>query len=234
MGLREAHRCLTVVRPRNKIDVLMEAILGYRFLLVLFTIAAVSPCGFPQEKHAATARYDDLVAKLEAGDKNVNFKDLRLAYADSTGGPDTDPQKKAMMVALNSKNFEEALKNADIVLAGDYADMDAHFVEYVANRELHNADRSDFHKFVLQGLLNSITGSGDGKSFETAFQVIEVHEEYVLLRFMGLMPSKQSFAKKNGHSFDVLEAVNPKSNEKVTLYFNIDIEQKHLADALKQ
>jgi hypothetical protein len=29
-----------------------------------------------------------------------------------------------------------------------------------------------------------------------------------------------------------MEAVNPKSNEKVTLYFNIDMEEKHLKEAL--
>jgi len=85
----------------------------------------------------------------------------------------------------------------------------------------------------LQGLLDSITHSGDGRSFENAYEVIAVHEEYVILRFMGLMPSKQSESEKNGHSYDILEAVNPKTNEKITLYFNIDIEERHLRDALK-
>jgi hypothetical protein len=170
---------------------------------------------------------------VRAGDKNIDFKELRLAYADSSRGKDTDPQKKEMTLALNSKDFEKALKNAEMVLAGNYVDMDAHFAEYIAHRELHNTDQAEFHKYVLQGLLNSITHPGDGKSFDTAFQVIEVHEEYVLLRFMGLMPSKQSMSEKGGHSYDVMEAVNPKSSEKVTLYFNIDIEEKHLKEALK-
>jgi len=40
-------------------------------------------------------------------------------------------------------------------------------------------------------------------------------------------------AEKNGHSYDVMEAVNPRSKEKVTLYFNIDIAEQHLRDALK-
>jgi hypothetical protein len=138
-----------------------------------------------------------------------------------------------MMTALNSKKYDEVLKNGDIVLAADFVDMDAHFAEYIAYRELKDEEQSEFHKRILQGLLDSITHFGDGKSFETAFQVIEVHEEYVILRFMGLMPSKQSLSEKNGHSYDVMEVMNPKSNEKVTLYFNIDIEEKHLKDALK-
>ena len=204
-----------------------------RFALLISAFSILCAAAVCQSKRAADAHYADLVAKVKSGDKNVDFKELRLAYADSSRGTDTDPQKKAMTAALNSKKYDEALKNADIVLASDYADMDAHFVEYIAQRELHNSEQADFHKFVLGGLLDSITHSGDGKTFDTAFQVIEVHEEYVVLRFMGLMPSKQSMSEKNGHSCDVMEAVNPKSNEKVTLYFNIDIEENHLKDALK-
>jgi len=207
--------------------------MGHCSVAVLFALVLASAWSFAQENDAASKRYNEIVAKLKAGDRNVDFKELRLAYADLTHAKDTDPQKKAMLAALNSKKYEDVLKNADIVLAADYADMDAHFVECIAQRELHNTEQSDFHKFALQGLLDSITKSADGKSFETAFQVIEVHEEYVLLRFMGLTPSKQSMSEKNGHSFDVLEAVNPKTSEKVTLYFNIDLEEKHLQDALK-
>jgi hypothetical protein len=184
----------------------------------------------PKERPA----YEALVEKVKTGDKGVDFKQLRLAYADSpTSRPDTDPQKKAMTAALNSKNYPEALKNADVVLASDFVDMDAHFAEYVAQRELNNTEQAEFHKFVLHGLLDSIMHSGDGKSEETAFQVIEVHEEYVILRYVGLMPSKQSLSTKGGHSYDVMEAVDAKTQEKITLYFNIDVEMKRLSGALK-
>ena len=204
-----------------------------RLLVTAVSVVLLIVSGFGQEKPTAKSRYDELAAKLKAGDKSVDFKELRLAYADSPGGRDTDKQKKAMTAALNSKNYSDALKNADIVLAGDFADMDAHFVEYIANRELNHTDQAEFHKFIFKGLIDSILNSGDGKSAATAWQVVEVHEEYVVLRFLGLMPSKQSLSHKDGHSYDVMETVNPKSNEKVTLYFNIDIEEKHLMDALK-
>ena len=204
-----------------------------RFLITVLTVSLLNTWSFCQEKSATKSAYADLVAKVKAGDKSVDFKELRLAYADSKGGADTDSQKKAMMSALNSKKYDEALKNGDIVLASDYVDMDAHFAEYIAYRELKNEEQAEFHKRILQGLLDSITHSGDGKTEKTAFQVIQVHEEYVLLKFMGLMPSKQSLSEKDGHSYDIMEAVNPKSNEKVTLYFNIDVEEKHLKDALK-
>jgi hypothetical protein len=205
----------------------------HRSLIVALIIGQIATGTLGQDKSSATSKYADLVSKIKAGDKTVDFRELRVVYADLPSSPDTDTQKKAMTTALNSEKYAEALKNADIVLDGDYADIEAHFVEYVANRETHNTEQSEFHRFVFQGLLNSIMQSGDGKSFQTAYEVVTVHEEYVVLRAMGLMPSEQSMAKKNGHSYDVMKAVNPKSNENVTLYFNIDIEEKHLKEALK-
>ncbi len=204
--------------------------------LILALFIGGTAFGFVAEQSRAQeiSTYETLVEKVKNGDKSVDFKQLRLAYADSPASrPDTDPQKKAMTAALNSKNYADTLKNGDVVLASDFVDMDAHFAEYVAQRELNNTDRAEFHKFVLKGLLDSITHSGDGKSEKTAFQVIDVHEEYVILRFMGLMPSQQSLSHKDGHSYDVMNAVDPRTQEKVTLYFNIDIEQKHLKESLK-
>lgn len=133
-----------------------------------------------------------------------------------------------MMASLNSKDFTTAIKNADIVLASKYVDMDAHYVAYVAHRELKDTQQAEIHKFILQELLESITASGDGKTPETAFQVIEVHEEYVLLRFMGIgLPESQALLHKNGHSFDEIKFKDPASKQEVTMYFNVDIPTKH-------
>ena len=43
----------------------------------------------------------------------------------------------------------------------------------------------------------------------------------------GLRPSKQSVLHQDSHSYDFLEAINPKSNATVKLYFNVDIPFKH-------
>jgi hypothetical protein len=184
-----------------------------------------------QQAPPSKSSYEALVERVKGGDKTVDFRQLRLAYVDSPNfsrGPDTDPQKKAMMTSLNKHDFADAIKNADIVLAANYVDMDAHFAEYVAQRESKNQEQAEFHKFVFQGLLKSITDSGDGKTPETAYQVIAVHEEYVLLRSMGVgFPESQSLMQKNGHSYDALKFEDPAAKQKVTLYFNVDIPIKH-------
>jgi hypothetical protein len=198
---------------------------AYAFCLLLSSL-----CCFAADK-GATADYLALVERARNGDQTVDFRRLRLAYADSDAydnAPDTQPQKKAMWAALQAKDFHGAIKNADVVLQADYADMDAHFVEFVAYREIKQTDLSDIHNFIFRGLLKSITDSGDGKTPETAFQVIAVHEEYVFLHSRGVgLPKQQSLVQSNGHSFDKIVFDDPDDGKETVLYFNVDIPMKH-------
>ena len=134
-----------------------------------------------------------------------------------------------MIAALNSKDYPAALKIAEIVLSSDYVNMDAHFVAMVANRELGAKDKSEFHYDVFRGLLKSILDSGDGKSTEKAWVVINVHEEYVVLSYLGVprFPIQQSLVHKDGHSYDVMKVKNAQDGTEQTFYFNVDIPFKH-------
>jgi len=179
----------------------------------------------------ATDDYRALVERARNGDQTVDFRRLRTAYADSDiydKAPDTNLQKKSMWAALKEKDFHDAIKNADVVLGADYADMDAHYVEYVAYRELKQTDLSDVHNFIFRGLLKSISDSGDGRTPETAFQVIEVHEEYVFLHSRGVaLPKQQSLVQGKGHSYDKVVFDDPDNGQQTVLYFNVDIPMKH-------
>ncbi|HTQ96132.1 MAG TPA: DUF4919 domain-containing protein [Candidatus Acidoferrum sp.] len=203
-----------------------------KFLLALFLLFACSlSTGFinAQDASKAANSYEALVERAKNKDQTLDFRQLRFAYADSTAPKtDTDEDKKAMMKAMREKDFAAVIKHADVVLASNYADMDAHFVEYVAHKERKEDDLAALHKFIFQGLLNSIIDSGDGKSPETAYVVIDVHEEYVVLHFMGVgMPKSQSYLHKNGHAYDAIVFIDPKTNAESTVYFNVDIPAKH-------
>lgn len=194
----------------------------------VWVLAAISLFCYAQQKPESD--YARLLARVKAGDMTVDFKQMRLAYMDSPeykAAKDTDAEAGAMIAAVNAGDFPAAIKNADVVLAGDYLDLDAHFAEYVAYRELHHDVESKFHKDVFDGLLHSITNSGDGKSEQTAFVVIQTHEEYVVMRMFGLTLGKQSLKRVNHHAYDVIDATDPQSGQKVTLYFNVDIPMKH-------
>jgi hypothetical protein len=140
---------------------------------------------------------------------------------------DVSKSEDSMSDALNKKDYPAALKDAEAVLDSDYVNIDAHYVALLANREMGAADKAEFHRAVFRGLINSILNSGDGKSQEKAWIVINVHEEYVILRVLGFKPSQQSLVNQNGHSYDVMKVKKADDGTDQTFYFNVDIPFKH-------
>lgn len=202
-----------------------------RSFLVLFALLAAA-LALAQDQ-PKPSEYASLVARAKAGETNVDFQRMRLSYMESPErrqAKDTSKEEEAMIAAINAKDFETALQNADAVVANQFVNLDGHFAAFIANRELHHDQQATLHRAVFRGLLDSIMNSGDGRSTKTAWTVISVHEEYVVLRFLGMMPSKQSVSHEGDRSFDVMECKDRKSGESVTLYFDVTIPMKHYMD----
>lgn len=176
------------------------------------------------------SEYAALLAQLQSGKTDIDYTRLRLSYVDSPEqkhAKDTSDVEKAMSAALQKKDFATAVKDADSVLASEYVNLDAHFVDFLANRELGNTQQAEFHHTVFQGLIDSIRNSGDGKSTKTAWVIISVHEEYVMLSVLGYRPSEQSLVNEKGHFYDVMKVKKIDDGSDQTFYFNTDIPMKH-------
>jgi len=172
----------------------------------------------------AGAKYRGMLEKLKSGDLSVDLNELRLAYADSSdysppGDPDT---QKAVFSALSKKKYSEAIKIAQKGLGEDYFDIELHHALYIAYRETNEPAKSQFHNAVASGFIRSIMQSGDGKTPATAYRVLSTHEEYVILKVLGLVPEKQSLLEKDGHQYDLQKARNAETGEEHEFYFNID------------
>ena len=194
--------------------------------LVLLAFAAVPLLA---AQAGSPSQYAVLLASLKAGKTDIDYARLRLSYMDSPEykqAKDTTDAEKAMAKALNAKDYPAALTQAETVLASNYVNIDAHFVAYVANREMGATDRAQFHHTVFLGLIDSIRSSGDGKSPATAWVVISVDEEYAVLQVLGFTSSGQSLLQQNGHSYDVMKAKNDAGTEQ-TFFFNVDIPFQH-------
>jgi len=202
-----------MAKPRRKF-----ILLGLVLVLALSSAATYSI----QE---AKPSYESLLERIHKSDPAADFTALRLAYADAppkdAGGNDPDVSR-SMFSAMRDKKYGKAIEYAERIMKGNFVDIDAHLVASAAYKEKGDAEKEKFHRYVYEGLIKSILNSGDGKSQETAFTVISTEEEYVVLRVYGLVPGSQSLLSAKGHYYDRLDAINPKTNEKVTLYFNID------------
>ena len=193
-------------------------------LLSLWLIIALSPA-MSYSRQESGPPYESLLEWVRAGEPDADFTALRLAYADNPpqDAVDTDPDlSRSMFSSMSEKKYGKAIEYAEKIMEGKFVDIDAHLVASAAYKEKGNSEKEKFHRYVAEGLIKSILSSGDGKSQDTAFTVISTDEEYVILRVYGLMPGTQSLQSANGHHYDRLDAINPETNEKVTLYFNID------------
>jgi hypothetical protein len=202
-------------------------------LCVLILVIAGNATG--RQQPSVKNRYEDLLERVKKGDQSVDFQELRLAYTETSsyspyGGSD---DRGPMFQALKAREFDKALQSAEKILASNYLDSSGHFGCFVAHRELGHADKAAYHRFVFDGLLNSIKNSGDGKTPETAFVVISTDEEYVLFNSLGLRATGQALINEKGHSYDKMTAVDPKTNETVVYYFNIDKPFNWLGNSLK-
>lgn len=191
-------------------------------LSIVLTVSAQTAQETP--KPTEKTKYDVLLEKVKQKDPSVNFTELRYAFYES---PNYNPYAPMMTyrplnAALAQKNYEEVLKIAESVLAKNFVEVNSHMAAQIAYQETGNTERAQFHKFMADGLLNSIKSSVDGKSPETAFEVISTSEEYGLIRSLKLRPIAQSLMMDKGHSYDAIKVIDPQTNQESTLYFNID------------
>ncbi|HEV2288146.1 MAG TPA: DUF4919 domain-containing protein [Candidatus Acidoferrales bacterium] len=201
------------------------------FLITLFASAVAA-----QSKPQSSPSYDDLVQESRNGDPNVNYGQLRMAYAASpkySSDVDMDSVKK-MNSKLQSKDYKGALKAANVLLNEDYVSIDAHIVAYLAYQAQHDAGHAQQQHDIAIGLIQSILGSGDGKSIASAYKVICVREEYNVLNALGLRPQSQALSKQNDRDYDVLTVMNPKDGTTSKLYFDTTISMTYMDKLFKQ
>ncbi|MGI8835102.1 MAG: DUF4919 domain-containing protein [Pyrinomonadaceae bacterium] len=193
-------------------------------ILTLLTFLSIAAQSQHTPSVAGKSTFYELVEKAKNGDRSVDFTELRIGFYESANYNPLTPMMtyRPLYGALAQTNYAEAIKIAESVLEKNFVEVNAHMVAQIAYQESGNAERAQFHKFMAEGLLNSIKSKGDGKSTDTAFEVISINEEYALLRSMSLRPIKQSLLQDKGHHFDALTVINPQTNQQSVVYFNVD------------
>lgn len=171
----------------------------------------------------AKKRYKELLEKAKKGEA-VDFREMRLAFFET---PEYSPMTgmfdyRALNGALGQGDYPAAIKTAEAVLERNFVDLNAHMVAYIAHRETKNEEKAKYHRAIADGLIESIKATGDGKSPETAYEVIAISEEYAMFRAMGVRAVKQSLVQDKGHAYDAVVVVDSRTNQQATYYFNVD------------
>jgi hypothetical protein len=178
--------------------------------------------------------YQTLVAKVKSGKTDIDFRALRVAYTQTSqyNPYGKDENISLMFEALDTQEFSKAIEYANAVLEKNYVDIDAHYVLLLAYGKTGNNERSEFHRAIAMGLIDSIA-IGDGSTPESALQVIDTREEYIMLNIAGLEAKKQTLQQFNDKSYDVFDVINRESGQSFTLYFDVSIPFEWLNKSLK-
>ncbi len=159
---------------------------------------------------------------------------MRLEYAASPAyNPYADglvETRRASAQLLESGEFDKAIAEAEKGLRIDKLNIDLLMTAAAAYRAKGDLRMADELRQRWMSLVDSIVDRrrGDGKSFETAFRVISVDEEYAVLGVFDLVRTQQYLVEHEGSEYDVLTVRAKEAGNEFELYFNVDIPKRWL------
>lgn len=187
-------------------------------LIVLTTVSCADMLVFAQNSDRENQAYAHLEMRLEYSES-----DKYHPYSSEL----SNIQSKAEQL-LEEGKFDKALKEVDKGLAIDGLNIRLLVVQAAAFREIGEIDKADQARAKWMALIDSILTTGNGMSFDSAFKVISVDEEYAVFKILDIRPIKQELVKHNGEMYDLIYVKNKDGEDEITIYFNVDIPQKWL------
>ncbi len=173
----------------------------------------------------AKADFRTLVAAAEQDPENADFRVLRQAYVASDA---YDPTGHFPLAKLQGRtNACHSLEEVEVVckkiLKDNSMDLEARMMLEFVYDQLKQFDLAAHHHTFVTNMLDAMTATGDGKSIESAWEVVSVAEEYTLLSVTGLRMQEQTLVESEGRYFDVLNCVprQVSGTDPVELYFDI-------------
>jgi len=166
---------------------------------------------------AENTTYEQLVAKVKQSASLEEFKALRKAYVKTdlyrpySGRERT--LSNAMWEVADHSDWQACIDKANEVLAINYIDLSAHVGMTFCAKEAGRKELSEYHQYVLDGLVDAIWATGDGRSEETAFFCTSVTELRDFIRLHGLEVVSQSLLEDEGGAFDLMTVKDPETEE---------------------
>jgi hypothetical protein len=188
----------------------------------LFT-AFLSPLQAAEDRAAARQEFQGLLERVKKSDASVDFAKMRQLQTRLDDYSPYDDSEDHPFTLLKAGNVERAQALADRMLAKNYLDLEAHFAAAEIAEKRKDEKAAAHHRYVIQGVLDSILKSGDGNSPKTAYVVVNISEEYALMGHFGLRVAEQSLINdEEGHSYDLLRGADAEGKPGREVYFNID------------
>jgi len=174
-------------------------------LLTLKAMAQPSKIIIPDCKD----RYCEYVRTLESGNTKIDYLDFRNSFLKSSSpgrGTAYDSLEKLLRTDVDKENYTGIIKLTQAMLSLDYTSMLAHMYLQKAYKAIGDTLNSKKYHDIEFGLISSILKSGDGKTCETGWHVIQIDEEYFIINVvLGVKFSGQRLVHNKKNSCDLME-----------------------------
>jgi len=171
-------------------------------------------------------RYMKLLKKAIRNPEGADFRTLRYEFArnrqmSTDFGMYSLWNEAREHMRLN--RLAEAKRSLLALLDRDYTDIDAHRLMAVVCKLTGEENDARFHSLFSSGLLDSVIQSGTGHDYNSAFRVIKVREEYLVLEAFGFNRKSQALVQHGDSMFDILTCALGDDAPEIEIYFNIDL-----------
>lgn len=191
----------------------------------------------PHLRQANESEYRRLLAEAQQLSFTLDFDDLRRAFVAS---PEYNPHGGGKLAGLSEaygsvekSEFDQCLNYVDRVLADNYMSLEAHMIGIVCSSRSADLAREDRHRYMVEGLMDSIESSGDGKSQDSAYHTISTSELRGFVRLKGLQVLDQSIVYDQRGIYDKMRVRDPESGDEYALFFNVSRQFAHSLDNLE-
>jgi hypothetical protein len=171
--------------------------------------------------------YQSLADRAKNGDLTVDFRAMRLACLKASQCMPRSTPTELLTFDAPGADPRSATEFGEKLLDKGFVNVEIHAALSNMYTRLGDSAKANFHYTVTVAISRSILSSGDGKTKETAYEVIADREIYVTLALLQL-PSygpqvSSTLLREDGHSYHRFIIQDPKTNQPKTIYFRTDL-----------
>ncbi len=226
---------MTIVDPRRLGS--SRGVVPYHALMIVAAILT----GLLSFANPATGQqpdeYSRLLAMAKSDPMTVDFSAMRRAYVsrpDYSGYIRINEHDHAVQAAATRGDFVEAERLLERMLDECYVRIHTHVMATVVYDMKGDQRRKAFHQTTYRQIFRAVTAGRNGRSPATAFEVVNIIEEYDMMEAWQLRRGVQRLMEYGGRTYDVWQVSSrERPAESFDLYFDVTNALAGLDRALK-
>ncbi len=171
--------------------------------------------------------YAALITAAKDGDPGTDYTAMRQAYAMIADydpfGDKTNALMRDGQAAYVAKDCKTALEKFKAAIALNFTLSDAHALSADCLEQAGDKAGEAREEAIAQGLFNSLISSGDGNSPATAFRIVTMHEEGVILAVAGVNGTKKTVITTDQGPVEKIDITDQQTGEKGAVFFNTGV-----------